>query len=104
MLPGNYIFNSSLLSVVGIVADQQYIIVQHGAKVDVLFQLQIPAKRDAHRAASAAAKAVAVPKPTRQVALPPPSRAPAHPPSNANSASFKDWTCAYIANRVQNVA
>ena len=94
MLLGNDIFNSSMLRVVGIVADQQYIIVQHGAEVDVVpFQLQPPAERDAQHAASAAAKAVASPIPTREVALPPPpSRASAHPPSNASSVSFEDWT------------
>ena len=94
MLLGNNIFNSSMLRMVRIVADQQYIIVQHGVEVDVvLFQLQTPAERDAQSAASAAAKAVAAPKPTREVALPPlPLHAPAHPPRNASSVSFKDWT------------
>ena len=45
MLLGSDIFNSSMLRVVGIVADQQYIIVQHRAEVDVVpFQLQTPAE------------------------------------------------------------
>ena len=62
MLLGNYIFNSSMLRVVGIVADYQYVIVQHGAEVDVgPFQLQTPAEKDTQRAASAAAKEVAAP-------------------------------------------